>query len=135
MKTLKISLLITLLIILVLEILPFGVIMDFKKPDSEPYTKTFSYFDLTPFAYSNIYPFVTALVTVFLTVFAVLLVFFRKTGFSSALVFLSVIGLTFSVISLFNGTEQFPWIGLAISILLLLSGIISCFIRSRILSE
>lgn len=135
MKTLKIILLITLAIILILEILPFGVVMHFKSPDSEPERKTFSYFDMTPFAYSNIYPFVTALITVFLTVFAVLLVFFKKTGFSSALVFLSVVGLAFSVVPLFSGAENFSPVGLIISILMLVCGVISCFIRSRILSE
>ncbi|MBE6963464.1 MAG: hypothetical protein E7443_02540 [Ruminococcaceae bacterium] len=50
-------------ITLILEILPFGAVCNFANPEGEPWRKTFSYFDLTPFGYANFAPLLTAIIT------------------------------------------------------------------------
>ena len=51
------------IVTLVLEILPYGAVCNFANPEGEPWRKTFSYFDLTPFGYANFAPFITAIIT------------------------------------------------------------------------
>ena len=51
------------LVTLVLEILPYGAVCNFANPEGEPFRKTFSYFDLTPFGYANFAPLITAVIT------------------------------------------------------------------------
>jgi len=46
-----------------LEILPYGAVCNFANPEGEPWRKTFSYFDLTPFGYANFAPLLTAILT------------------------------------------------------------------------
>lgn len=46
-----------------LELLPYGAVCMFANPEGEPWRRTFSYFDLTPFGYANFAPFLTALLT------------------------------------------------------------------------
>lgn len=62
---------------LVLEILPYGAVCNFANPEGEPWRKTFSYFDLTPFGYANFAPFLTAILT---CVILLLLVLFCIKG-------------------------------------------------------
>ena len=51
------------IVTLILEILPFGAVCNFANPEGEPWRKTFSYFDLTPFGYANFAPLLTAIIT------------------------------------------------------------------------
>lgn len=51
------------LVTLVLEILPYGAVCNFANPEGDPWRKTFSYFDLTPFGYANFAPLITAIIT------------------------------------------------------------------------
>ena len=51
------------LVTLVLEILPYGAVCNFANPEGDPFRKTFSYFDLTPFGYANFAPLITAVIT------------------------------------------------------------------------
>ena len=51
------------LVTLVLEILPYGAVCNFANPEGDPWRKTFSYFDLTPFGYANFAPLITAVIT------------------------------------------------------------------------
>ena len=51
------------IVTLILEILPYGAVCNFANPEGEPFRKTFSYFDLTPFGYANFAPLITAVIT------------------------------------------------------------------------
>ena len=59
-------------ITLILEILPYGAVCNFANPEGEPWRKTFSYFDLTPFGYANFAPLLTAIITCLIFVLIVL---------------------------------------------------------------
>ncbi len=62
---------------LILELLPYGAVLNFSNPEGEPWRKTFSYFSLVPFGYANFAPFFTAVIT---CIILVLLVIFCVTG-------------------------------------------------------
>ena len=51
------------IVTLILEILPYGAVCNFANPEGDPWRKTFSYFDLTPFGYANFAPLITAVIT------------------------------------------------------------------------
>ena len=72
----KLIILCTTLIALVLEILPYGAVCNFANPEGEPWRRTYSYFDLTPFGYANFAPFLTALITCL--IFILLLIYWLK---------------------------------------------------------
>jgi len=59
------------IITLILEILPYGAVCNFANPEGEPWRKTFSYFDLTPFGYANFAPLLTAIITCLILVLIV----------------------------------------------------------------
>lgn len=65
------------IITMILEILPYGAVLNFANPEGEPWRKTFSYFSLTPFGYANFAPFITAIIT---CIIFVLLIVYCITG-------------------------------------------------------
>ena len=72
MKIKKFIPLIFLVLVLILEILPYGAVCNFANPEGEPWRETYSYFNLLPFGYANFGPFITAVLTCVMVVFAVL---------------------------------------------------------------
>lgn len=114
------------LLALVLEILPFGAVLQFAKaPDAGGGTlrQTFSYFSLTPFGYANFGPFLTALLSCLLLVLlgGFLL---AKTPQGTRLLrnvslIVSLIALFTSLMPLFFGISYYSLVGLLISLLLL----------------
>lgn len=60
------------IITLFLEILPYGAVCNFANPEGEPWRRTFSYFDLTPFGYANFTPLLTAIITCLIFVLLVI---------------------------------------------------------------
>ena len=117
----KLTILFTTLVALVLEILPYGAVLNFANPEGEPFRATFSYFDLTPYGYANFGPFITAILTCVLLVLSVIKLFVDKG--EKAIKIISIIALTTSLMPLL--VNCYSMIGGAISILLLAVFIIS----------
>ena len=70
------------IITLVLEILPYGAVLNFMLPSADGTTvgqfrELYSYFDMMPFGYANFAPFITALIT---CVIILMLVIYFATG-------------------------------------------------------
>ena len=68
---------------LILEILPYGAVCNFANPEGEPWRKTFSYFDLTPFGYANFTPLLTAIITCL--IFVLLVIYYIKGNVRTAI--------------------------------------------------
>ena len=117
----KLTILFTTLVALVLEILPYGAVLNFANPEGEPFRATFSYFDLTPYGYANFGPFITAILTCVLIVLSVIKLFVDKG--EKAIKIISIIALITSLMPLL--VNCYSMIGGAISILLLAVFIIS----------
>lgn len=112
-----------LIVILVLELLPYGAVLHFGNPDGEPLRETFSYFDLTPYGYANFGPFITAILTCVLLVISIINLLVDNDKIKTTIKIVSLIALVASLAPLF--VNCYSVIGGVISLLLLLVLIIS----------
>lgn len=121
----KIILLCTSLAALILEILPYGAVLNFANPDGEPWRKTYSYFSLTPYGYANFGPLITAILTCVLLVIIVLSLLLKKDWNKPISVISAIASLT-SLAPLMFGLDNFSLVGAMISV---------CFIAVFVLSR
>ncbi len=117
-------------VVLILELLPNGVVLRFSNPEGEPWIRTYNYFSLTPFGYANFGPFITALLTCVLLVFAVIYLFKQGKGLNAAIMIVSGIAAATSLMPLMFGVEYITVIGVIIT-LLLVGTFGVCFIKYR----
>ncbi len=113
------------LLVLVLELLPQGAVLNFANPEGDDWRKTFSYFDLTPFGYANFGPFVTALLTCALLVSIILYLIMGRKGLLCSAKWLSAIAVITSMMPILYGLRYITVIGAIITILLALEFILS----------
>lgn len=118
MKTKKFIPTIILVLVLILELLPYGAVCNFANPEGEPWRETFSYFDLIPLGYANIGPFITAVLTCVMLVLSVLYLLKSITKILSILKVITVIAIITSVLPLIFGLNFYSVAGGAISCLL-----------------
>ena len=125
MKSRKYICLIVIIAVVILELLPYGAVLNFARPPEEggAWRETFSYFDLTPYGYANFGPFITALLTCSLLVMSVVDLFLSNRRLKNALRIVTFVALIASLGPLL--VNCYSIIGGAISILLLAVLIIS----------
>ena len=116
------------IITLILEILPYGAICNFANPEGEPWRKTFSYFDLTPFGYANFAPFLTAIITCL--IFVLLTIYCIKGNINTAIKAKNIlyIAIVLSLGPLMFGITYFPLVGGLISLSLIAEFLLIQFI-------
>ena len=112
-----------LIVILVLELLPYGAVLHFGNPEGEPLRETFSYFDLTPYGYANFGPFITAILTCVLLVLSIISLLVDNGKIKTIIKIVSLIAFVISLAPLL--VNCYSVLGGAISVLLLLVFIIS----------
>lgn len=122
----KIIMLCLALVTLVLEILPYGAVCNFANPDGEPWRRTYSYFDLTPFGYANFSPFIVAILTCVLIVMIVISLLTKKQMRMPILV-ISAITTILSMAPLLFGISFFSIVGVLITITLAINTFIAFF--------
>jgi len=122
MKKANITSAIVTLVIIVLESLPYGAVLNFGEPNSDGsigfIRKTYSYFSLTPGGYANFAPFLTAVLSCALMFVIVISIFMEKNALKNASRILSILALLTSLMPLLLGVWYYSVCGLAISILL-----------------
>lgn len=106
-----------LIVILVLELLPYGAVLYFGNPEGEPLRETFSYFDLTPYGYANFGPFITAILTCVILVISIINLLVDNYKIKSTIKIVSLIALVASLAPLI--VNSYSVIGGVISFLLL----------------
>ena len=106
-------------LILILEILPFGAVCNFANPDGEPYRHTYSYFDLTPFGYANFAPFLTALLTCVVLLLLLGYAISDRIGLKQKAKGVSGVATVLSLCPLLLGAAYYSWLGAAITLCLL----------------
>ena len=113
---------------IVLEILPFGAVLNFATDprDSISVRHTYSYFDLSPYGYANVGPFTTAVLSVAILIITLIQMFIRHNPqlelVKSILLGISVIT---SLMPLMFGIDYFTVIATFISALTVLNAILS----------
>lgn len=121
-KTYIASRLIIAFVVIVLEILPYGAVLNFGQPASdgsiEFLRKTYSYFNLTPFGYADFGPFLTAVLSCVLLSLIVISIFTHKQVLYEESYIVSIIALLTSLMPLLFGIRDYSAFGLAISVLL-----------------
>ena len=108
-----------LLIVLVLEILPFGAGCNFAPVQGETMRQTFSYFSLVPFGYANFAPLITAILTCALLLLSGISLWKDAVGLQKTRCILSGIAALISFAPLLFGISYYSLLGLCISLLLL----------------
>ena len=103
------------IITLILEILPFGAVCNFANPEGEPWRRTFSYFDLTPFGYANFAPLLTAIITCAILVLLLIYLFTYNAKMITAIKVLLCIGVVMSLCPLLLGINYFSFVAALIT--------------------
>ena len=103
--------------------------MQFCKSEGEPWRRTYSNFDLTPFGYANFAPFIVALLTCALTVMIVVSIVSKKP-MRTPILTVSAIATVLSLAPLLYGISFFSIVGAFIFIALLLSTVVA-FIKEK----
>ena len=114
----KFSLLICPLVVLILELLPFGAVLNFANPEGESFRETFSYFSLTPFGYANFAPFLTAVLSVVILLHIVAAIICKSKDLWKGIRVESAIAGVLSLLPVAYGFESYSGVGFAITILL-----------------
>ncbi len=130
MKKIKITMLVSYIVALILELLPYGAVLNFANPEGEPWRNTYSYFDLTPFGYANFGPFLTAILTCALLLITVILLFKNAKGLMKIARILGVISVVTSLMPFMFGGDYITVIGVAITVVLAL-GVCVAFIKRQ----
>ncbi len=63
---------------LILELIPYSVMMRFANPEGDPFISYCSYFDLTPYGYAVFPPLITAVLTCALLLVGILSILLKK---------------------------------------------------------
>lgn len=105
------------LVALILELLPYGAVLNFANPDGEPWRNTYSYFSMMPFGYANIGPFITAILTCVLLVLVAIYLFKPRKGLNTAILNVSGFATAASLMPLMFGFDYITVIGVIITLL------------------
>jgi len=98
------------IIAIILELLPYGVVLNFAPGPGETLRQTYSYFSLMPFGYANVGPLFTAIMTCVILLLAVVLLFKDGKGIQKALFICSLIAVITSLMPLMFGLSYFTMI-------------------------
>ena len=106
------------LVALILELLPYGVVLNFANPEGEPWRRTYSYFSMMPFGYANFGPLITAILTCVLLVLVVIYLFKPRKGLNTAILNVAGFATATSLLPLMFGFDYITVIGVIITALL-----------------
>ena len=129
MKTKRILLLVFSLAALVLEILPYGVVLNFGQPDGEPWRRVYSYFSPVPYGYANFGPLISAILTCVLVILTFVGLFRYGKGLEIAVMNVSGFAAAASLAPLLFGMEITV---IAVAVTVCLAAVFGiCFLKQR----
>ena len=105
---------------IILEVLPYGAVLKFAPGPNTTKLAYFSYFSLVPFGYANFAPFITAALTVMLTIWTLVMFFVdrKAKGARNALFIAITVTAVISVCPIMFGIDYITGIGVGITVLL-----------------
>ena len=115
---------------LILEMLPNGVVLRFANPEGDPWVRTYSHFDLTPFGYANFGPLIAAVLTCVLLLLVVIYLFKPRKGLNTAIMNVSGFASVAAFAPVMFGVEYLTVIGIVVG-LLLAATFGTCFIKEK----
>lgn len=114
----KIAVVILSVVTIILEILPLGAVCIFSGDGGAEYVRTYSYFDLTPYAYANFTPFITALLTCLILILSAVSCFRKSRRLNIAVTVISALAAVISAAPLLIGSRYYTLLGGAITAVL-----------------
>ncbi len=130
MKKYKIALIVSVIVSIILETLPFGAVCNFATPE-KTIRQTFSYFSLTPYGYANFGPFITACLSCILLLLSVLLFTKFSSRIKKIASVISGISVVTSFMPLMFGFNYYSVVGGFISALMIIQLVIIMIIKKR----
>lgn len=118
----------TMIAVIVLESLPYGVVLNFEPGPGTYYLETYSYFSLTPYGYGVFCPFLTAVMSVLIVLFILLTLLFKKNFGRTAFILCIIAAIT----SFLPVIEKFTITGICIFTLLFAATVLLGLINKRI---
>lgn len=111
----RIAVVILAVLVILLELLPYGAVLRFGSPEGIESVHYFSYFDLTPYGYANFGPLLTALLSVAIFILS----FFSKRGCTIAALVCNAVAFFTSLLPLIlYGLKIYSVVGGAITLVL-----------------
>ncbi len=132
MKATKIARLATLALTLILELLPFGVLMRFANPEGEPHRSLHSYFSLLPYGYGNVGPLITAVLSCLLILLCVIGLWKGGRGLNTAIAVIAALATVLSCGPLMFGLQNFTLVGGGITLCLTAVLVLSLWMNRRL---
>lgn len=122
MKSRKYICLIVIIAVVILELLPYGAVLNFGRPPEEGgvWRETFSYFSLTPFGYANFAPLITAVLSVVILLHIIVALICKTKNLWKGIRTECAIASVVSLMPVAYGFESYSGIGFAITILLVI---------------
>ena len=105
------------IVALVLEVLPWGVVMNFANPDGKPWRYTYSYFDMMPFGYAIFPPLLVAICTCVLFVLTIVYVFRQNSTIFKAITITNAAALILSLAQFLYGLSNISAINVLVTLL------------------
>ena len=115
------------IITLILEILPYGAVCNFGNPDVDSIRVTYSYFNLLPFGYANVTPFITAILSCIILALLIIYAVTGKESLTLAARIILAISAVCSLGALMFGISYFTVVGALITISLICELVLLCF--------
>ena len=104
------------IITLLLEILPYGAVLNYANPEGEPWRETYSYFSPVPFGYGNFAPFITASITCIILLVLVIYCITNKGELLKVARLLLCVGTVVSLAPLMLGIQFFSVVGFFVTL-------------------
>ena len=102
----------------VLQLLPYGAVLNFANPEGEPFRRTYSYFSLVPVGYASFGPMLTGVLTCILLTLLLVWLFNKNAVLYRVAWSACACSLAASVTPVFYGMRYISVIGVMISALL-----------------
>ena len=117
------------MVAIVLELLPYGAVLNFARPAEDgtigSFKELYSYFDLMPFGYANFGPLLTAILTCVLLVLGAILLFGKKDKMLKGIKWVSGVAIATSLMPLMFGLSFFTIVGALISLVLIIEFVVA----------
>lgn len=116
---------------IVLEIIPYGAVLNFGSPDGLTRRETFSYFSLMPFGYANFAPLLTSIATCVVIALLIVYCFIGRYAVIKITKILLLVATVLSLCPLIYGISYFSIVGGFITAALLSELVLLCVFVKR----
>ncbi len=105
-------------IIILIELLSNGVVLIFAPSPTERVQETYSFFSLTPLGYGNIFPVITAILSVSILILSILYFIIQKRDIAKIIYYISIVSFITSLLPMVQGFIYVTFNGVVVSLLI-----------------